>query len=96
VNLIIEKNLKAVLRDGTTLLADVYRPHTHDKVPVVLMRLAYSKELPAPLFLAGDILRVNSRLVLSETAPSRASSLRCAARAELDQERRYGRSQGIQ
>ncbi|MEV7422040.1 CocE/NonD family hydrolase [Streptomyces sp. NPDC091212] len=33
----------AKMRDGTVLRADVYRPRTEDKVPVILMRTQYGK-----------------------------------------------------
>ncbi|WP_206681347.1 CocE/NonD family hydrolase [Actinomadura sp. J1-007] len=34
------------MRDGTVLSADVYRPRTSEKVPVVLMRTQYGKNGP--------------------------------------------------
>lgn len=39
-----QTNVPARMRDGTILYADVYRPVTHDPVPVILMRTQYNKE----------------------------------------------------
>ncbi len=39
-----ETNVPARMRDGTILYADVYRPITPEKVPVILMRTQYGKE----------------------------------------------------
>ena len=38
-----QTNVQATMRDGTVLRADVYRPHTTDPVPVILMRTQYGK-----------------------------------------------------
>ncbi|WP_370070864.1 CocE/NonD family hydrolase [Mycobacterium sp. MAA66] len=38
-----ERDVPATMRDGTVLRADVYRPQTHDAVPVILMRTQYGK-----------------------------------------------------
>ena len=43
----VEKNVAAVMRDGALLRADIYRPETADKVPVILVRTPYSKDLYA-------------------------------------------------
>lgn len=42
----IQKNLPAQMRDGTTLMADVYRPAGEGEYPVLLTRLPYGKDLP--------------------------------------------------
>lgn len=39
----VEYNVPAVMRDGTTLYADVYRPEGEGPWPVILMRLPYDK-----------------------------------------------------
>ena len=36
-------DVPAKMRDGVTLKADIYRPRTKDKVPVILMRTQYGK-----------------------------------------------------
>jgi uncharacterized protein len=41
--IIHEKNVPAVMRDGTTLCADVYRPDGEGKYPVLLQRTPYNK-----------------------------------------------------
>jgi putative CocE/NonD family hydrolase len=38
-----EQDVPATMRDGTVLRADVYRPQTQDRVPVILMRTQYGK-----------------------------------------------------
>ena len=58
MQLTIEKHLRVAMRDGVELATDVYRPAGDGRWPVVLLRLPYNKEMPALLFLAGDILRV--------------------------------------
>jgi uncharacterized protein len=43
VNTIFEKNVNIPLRDGTILKADIFRPETSDKVPVLLPWSPYGK-----------------------------------------------------
>ena len=43
--IITEKDVPAVMRDGTTLYADVYRPDAEGRFPVILLRLPYGKQL---------------------------------------------------
>jgi putative CocE/NonD family hydrolase len=42
----IQKNVPARMRDGTTLMADVYRPAGDGAYPVLLTRLPYGKDRP--------------------------------------------------
>ncbi|HLG62604.1 MAG TPA: CocE/NonD family hydrolase [Ktedonosporobacter sp.] len=42
----VEFNVPAVMRDGVTLRANVYRPAGEDRWPVLLTRLPYGKDLP--------------------------------------------------
>jgi putative CocE/NonD family hydrolase len=42
-DLIVERDVPARMRDGTTLYADVYLPSTGGPFPVILMRLPYDK-----------------------------------------------------
>ncbi len=49
-NLTIERDLPAVMRDGVTLRADVYRPKSSADLPVLLMRLPYDKRTAASTF----------------------------------------------
>ena len=58
MQLLIDKHLQVLMRDGVLLATDVYRPAGPGPLPVVMMRLPYNKEQPVLLFLAGDILRV--------------------------------------
>ena len=41
---IIQKDVPAEMRDGTTLVADVYRPAQVGEYPVLLTRLPYGKD----------------------------------------------------
>ena len=40
----VNADLPVIMRDGVTLLADVFRPTTNDKLPVLLMRTPYDKK----------------------------------------------------
>jgi len=42
--IIIQKNVPAGMRDGTTLVADVYRPAGDGEYPILLTRLPYGKD----------------------------------------------------
>ena len=44
--MIVQKNVPARMRDGTTLMSDVYRPADDGEYPVLLTRLPYGKDLP--------------------------------------------------
>src|ERR671920_1312153 len=49
VEIVAQKNVPATMRDGTTLVADVYRPGgevSDEEYPVLLTRLPYGKDLP--------------------------------------------------
>src|SRR5215216_5947904 len=42
--LIVEKDVQVPMRDGTILYADIFRPDTTDKVPVILNISVYQKD----------------------------------------------------
>jgi len=42
----IQSNVPALMRDGTTLMSNVYRPAADGEYPVLLTRLPYGKDLP--------------------------------------------------
>src|SRR5579872_1708596 len=42
-DVIVERNVAAKMRDGVTLRADIYRPRTEGKFPVLLVRTPYDK-----------------------------------------------------
>ncbi len=42
----VQKNVPAKMRDGTTLMSDVYRPAEEGRYPVLLTRLPYGKDRP--------------------------------------------------
>ncbi|OQA44732.1 MAG: Cocaine esterase [Chloroflexi bacterium ADurb.Bin325] len=42
-SLIVERDVPVVMRDGVTLRADVYRPTTDERLPVLLQRTPYGK-----------------------------------------------------
>ncbi|WP_347549118.1 CocE/NonD family hydrolase [Pseudalkalibacillus hwajinpoensis] len=46
MEIIVEMDVACTLRDGTTLYANVYRPSSVEKYPVLLTRLPYNKNLP--------------------------------------------------
>src|ERR1043166_3100634 len=44
-NIIIQTDVRMKTRDGVTLYADIYRPKSPDKFPVILMRTPYDKSV---------------------------------------------------
>ena len=46
VEITVQKNVPAEMRDGTTLMSNVYRPAEGGEYPVLLTRLPYGKDLP--------------------------------------------------
>ena len=59
-SLSIEKDVPVPMRDGTVLRADVYRPATPGKYPVILQRTPYNKNLLAGVILMLDVVRTAS------------------------------------
>lgn len=47
-DIVEEKNVAVVLRDGTQIFTDVYRPATEEKVPGIIAWSPYGKEFPGP------------------------------------------------
>jgi putative CocE/NonD family hydrolase len=47
VEILLQKNVPAGMRDGTTLMSNVYRPAGAGVYPVLLTRLPYGKDLPS-------------------------------------------------
>ena len=45
MTILVEKNVDMIMRDGTKLRADIYRPNDTAKHPVLLQRTPYNKEL---------------------------------------------------
>ena len=43
---VVQKNVPARMRDGTTLMSNVYRPASGGPYPVLLTRQPYGKDLP--------------------------------------------------
>jgi uncharacterized protein len=76
MNILIEKNIMAPMRDGVKLATDVYRPAEEGQYPVIIQRLPYSKDLPAITMLLMDIFRVVQEgyvMVIQDTRGSFAS-----------------------
>jgi len=83
---VTEKNVPAVMRDGTTLYADAYRPKADGRFPVILLRLPYGKAL-ADVF--GDheyfpsrgyvVVVQDDRHPLRDRAPNRLPQPRAAS-----------------
>jgi putative CocE/NonD family hydrolase len=42
---VVETDVPAMMRDGVTLYADVFRPDTHGRFPVIVVRLPYNKDI---------------------------------------------------
>jgi len=45
IDIVIEHDVPLKMRDGITLYADIYRPKSSDKFPVILMRTPYNKSV---------------------------------------------------
>ena len=75
-SLIIDKDVPVPMRDGTVLRADVYRPATAGKYPVILQRTPYNKGLLAGVILMLDVVRTASEgyaVVIQDTRGRYAS-----------------------
>lgn len=57
----LEKNIPITLRDGTVIYADVYRPETSEKVPLIISWCPYGKEPMSFLFLAKSMFGVDAK-----------------------------------
>ena len=58
MTILIEKNVGVPMRDGTVLSADIYRPQTESRLPTLLQRTPYNKELPTLVNSSVNVLRV--------------------------------------
>jgi hypothetical protein len=47
MDIVVQKNIQIIMRDGVTLASDVYRPLTDGPFPTMLIRTPYNKELAA-------------------------------------------------
>ena len=75
-SLMIDKDVPVSMRDGTVLRADVYRPATAGKYPVILQRTPYNKSLLAGVILMLDVVRTASEgyaVVIQDTRGRYAS-----------------------
>ncbi len=50
VDVTVERDVQAVMRDGTVLKADVYRPDKEGRFPVLLSRSPYNKRINVASF----------------------------------------------
>ena len=55
--IIVEKNIPVPMRDGTILRADLYRPDSPEKLPVLLNRTPYNKAMPMVFAMTLDAMR---------------------------------------
>src|SRR5262245_60190740 len=56
--ILVEKHLAVRMRDGVELVTDVYRPQTEARLPTLLQRLPYDKELPSLTNVGSNLLRI--------------------------------------
>jgi putative CocE/NonD family hydrolase len=54
----VDKNVEVSMRDGVTLMADIYRPEGRERLPVLLQRTPYDKEITAFTILPADVFRL--------------------------------------
>jgi putative CocE/NonD family hydrolase len=55
--IIVEKNIEVPMRDGAILRADLYRPDSSEKLPVLLNRTPYNKAMPMVFAMTLDAMR---------------------------------------
>jgi putative CocE/NonD family hydrolase len=55
--IIVEKDLAVPMRDGCVLRADLFRPDSPEKLPVIINRTPYNKALPMVFALTMDSIR---------------------------------------
>ena len=55
--IVVEKNIEMPMRDGTILRADLYRPDSPEKLPVLLNRTPYNKAMPMVFAMTLDAMR---------------------------------------
>src|SRR5271170_1950207 len=55
--IIVERNIEVPMRDGCVLRADLFRPDTPEKLPVLLNRTPYNKAMPGVFTGTLDALR---------------------------------------
>lgn len=65
MNILIEKNIMAPMRDGVRLATYVYRPAEGGPTPVLLSRMSYNKELPV-----GRLRRKRRRILCRQSTAS--------------------------
>ena len=69
VDVMVERNVESVMRDGTVLRADVYRPAADDGVPrpVLLNRTPYDKTHPRYVWIAEEMVGAGYIAVIQDT-----------------------------
>ena len=70
VQLTVQRDVPARMRDGTVLYADVYRPAAAGRYPVILLRTPYNKSFGRLAYLQLDPMRAASRgyaLIIQDT-----------------------------
>lgn len=74
--ILLEKNVPCKMRDGVTLYADIYRPNTEGRFPVLLTRLPYNKDLPfySHRYLDTNRLVQNGYIVIVQDVRGRFNS----------------------
>lgn len=87
----IETDVPVLMRDGTRLYADIYRPDTSDKVPVLLQRTPYNKATPAqqvgtldPLYGPRPTASLWSSRTSGAATPLKVSSIPSSTRSMTD------------
>ncbi|MBA3793717.1 MAG: CocE/NonD family hydrolase, partial [Rubrobacter sp.] len=60
----VQKDVPARMRDGTTLMSDVFRPAGGGEYPVLLSRLPYGKDLPRDLTYFDPIKAVGAGYIV--------------------------------
>jgi uncharacterized protein len=66
-SVMVERNVESVMRDGTVLRADVYRPDSDERRPVLLNRTPYDKTHPRYVWIAEEMVAAGYIAVIQDT-----------------------------
>ena len=66
VEVVVQHDVSMKTRDGVTLFADIYRPKSDDKLPVILMRTPYDKNVGWAVSPAYQIARRGYVVVIQD------------------------------
>ena len=66
MEVLIQRDVPAGMRDGTTLMSNVYRPADGGPYPVLLARLPYGKDVPASTAVLDPVKAAQAGFIVVE------------------------------